>query len=403
MATVTRRVAWQQPAILGYGFRPFFLFGALHAALAIVLWVPWFLGLKAVATTLPPVAWHAHSLLFGYVPAVIAGFLLTAIPNWTGRPPLVGWPLAALVSLWLAGRLAVIVPASLGPWSAALLDLTFLAALTAIAAREVVSARNWRNVKVLVLLAILLFAQGLFHWEVERFGRPEMSDRLAIGTVLTLITLIGGRIVPSFTSNWIRRSNPGPLPRPPGTFDTLATTAGIVALGTWIATAQMNVPGWAGGGILVLAGLLHLVRQARWAPHRTLREPLVAILHAAYFFVPLGYILTGAAELSHGHIAASAGIHAWTTGAIGTMTLAVMTRASLGHTGRPLAATRTTIAIYGAVLLAALLRIASALAPHLTLLLLPAAGIAWIVAFAAFAAAYGPMLLRRRRDTPASP
>ena len=401
MATMARVREWQGPAILSYGFRPFFLFGALHAALAILLWVPWFLGLKAVATQLPPVAWHAHSLLFGYVPAVIAGFLLTAVPNWTGRLPVVGWPLAALFSLWLAGRFAMVVPVGLGPWLTAFLDLSFLLALTGVAAREIASARNWRNLKVLLLLAILLFAQGLFHWEVERFGQPEVSDRLAIGTILTLIALISGRIVPSFTSTWIKRANPGPLPRPSGAFDSVVMTAGIVALGIWIASAHMTIPGWLRGGSLVLAGLLHLVRQARWAPHRTLREPLVAILHAAYFFVTLGFILTGAADLSHGRIAVSAGIHAWTTGAIGTMTLAVMTRASLGHTGHPLAATRVTVAIYVAVMLAALLRIASALAPELTLILLPAAGVAWIVAFTGFVLAYGPMLSRRRVDVPA--
>lgn len=399
MSTMIRARQWQGPAILSYGFRPFFLFAALHAALAIVLWVPWFLGLVAVPSLLPPVAWHAHSLLFGYVPAVIAGFLLTAVPNWTGRLPVVGLPLAGLFSLWLAGRIAMMMSAHLGPWATALLDLAFLGTLTLVVAREIVWARNWRNLKVLLVLVLLLLAQALFHWEVDRYGRSEMSDRLAIGAIITLIALIGGRIVPSFTTNWLKRVNPGLLPRPPGAFDAIAITAGIVALGVWIARAYISIPGSICGAFLLFAALLHLARQARWAPHRTLREPLVTILHVGYLFVSAGFLLTGLAELSQGRVAASAGIHAWATGAIGTMTLAVMTRASLGHTGHSLTAGPMTVAIYGAVVAAAVFRIASALLPELTLLLIPASGLAWIVAFLGFALVYGPFLISPRASS----
>jgi uncharacterized protein involved in response to NO len=395
MSTMTRVREWRGPAILSYGFRPFFLFASVQAALAIVLWVSWFLGLIVVPSLLPPVAWHAHSLLFGYVPAVIAGFLLTAVPNWTGRLPVVGWPLAGLFSLWVAGRIAALVSAYLGHWTTTIVDLSFLLTLTAVMAREIVSARNWRNLKVLVALSVLLLAQALFHWEVHRFGRPEVSDRLAIGAILTLIALIGGRIVPSFTTNWIKRLNPGRLPQPPGMFDNVVMGIGIIALAVWIASARLAIPGWLSGGLLVLCGLLHLARQARWAPHRTLREPLVTILHVGYLLIGVGFVLTGWAELSHGRIAASAGIHAWTTGAIGTMTLAVMTRASLGHTARPLTADAMTIVIYTGIVLASVLRITSALAPQLALILIPAAGVAWIVAFLGFAGVYGPMLISR--------
>ena len=392
MSTMTLVREWRGPAIFSYGFRPFFLFASLQAALAVALWVPWFLGLVAVPSLLPPVAWHAHSLLFGYVPAVIAGFLLTAVPNWTGRLPVVGWPLAGLFLLWVAGRIAMLVSAHLGTWLTAVVDLSFLCALTAVVAREIVSAGNWRNLKVLLVLCLLLAAQALFHWEVDRYGGPEVADRLAIAAIITLISLIGGRIVPSFTTNWIKRLNPGRLPQPPGRFDAVAMAAGIVALAVWIVSARMAVPGWLCGGLLLLGGLLHLARQWRWAPHRTLREPLVTILHVGYFFVGAGFVLAGLAELTHGRIAASAGIHAWTAGAIGTMTLAVMTRASLGHTGRALTAGFMTVVIYAGVVAAAVLRIASALVPELTLTLIPAAGVAWIVAFLGFALAYGPLL-----------
>jgi uncharacterized protein involved in response to NO len=277
-----------------------------------------------------------------------------------------------------------------------LVDLSFLCALAAVVAREVVTARQWRNLPVLLLLGILAVAQALFHWEVDRFGQPEMSQRLAIGAIITLIALIGGRIVPSFTANWLKRLNPGRLPQPFGRFDAIATAVGTLALSVWIARAAMAVPARLSGWLLLLAGLLHLARQARWAPQRTLREPLVTILHAGYLFIGLGFLALGLAELSHGRVAASAGIHAWTTGAIGTMTLAVMTRASLGHSGRPLTAGPMTAVIYAGILLAAGLRIVSALAPDLASVLIPAAGAAWIAAFLGFAAAYGPMLAAPR-------
>jgi uncharacterized protein involved in response to NO len=396
MATMTRVREWQGPALLSYGFRPFFLFAALQAALAIALWVPWFLGLVAVPSLLPPMAWHAHSLLFGYVPAVVAGFLLTAVPNWTGRLPVAGWPLAGLFSLWLAGQAATLWSEHLGAWITASVALSFLCALTAVVGREIATARNWHNMPVLLILVVLLVAQALFHWEVDRFGRADIAERLAIGAAVTLLALIGGRVVPSFTTNWLRRVNPGRLPRPPGRFDVVALAAGIAALAVWVASVRIAVPGWLGGGLLLLAGLLHLARQARWAPDRTWREPLLAILHVGYLFVGVGFLLGGLAELSGGRVAASAGIHAWTVGAIGTMTLAVMTRASLGHTGRPLTAGPATAAIYAAIVLAAVLRIASALAPEYTLVLIPAAGIAWTAAFLGFAAAYGPMLASPR-------
>lgn len=397
--TPTTARAWQGPAIFSYGFRPFFLLGALQAALAVALWVPWFLGIFAVPSLLPPLAWHMHSLLFGFVPAIVAGFLLTAIPNWTGRRPIAGLPLIGLLLLWLAGRAAVILPAHLDPLVTALADLSFPVALTSVAAHEIIAARNWRNVKVVALLAVLLVAQAVFHWEIDRFGRAEISVRLAIGAFLTLIMLIGGRIVPSFTSNWLRRADPHWEPRLPNTLDAVAMSAGIAALAVWIASARLAVPEWSSGGLLVCAGLLHFARQARWSPHRTLSEPLVMILHVAYFFVPLGFVLLGLADLSGGRIAASAGIHAWTTGAIGTMTLAMMTRVSLGHTGRPLAASGGTVAIYIAIVIAAMLRIAAAIAPEWTLLLLPAAGAAWLAAYLGFVVIYGPMLAAPRADS----
>ncbi len=213
--------AWTGPAILSYGFRPFFLLGSVWAALAMVLWVVMLTGHDVLATTFDPVSWHAHEFLFGYLGAVLAGFLLTAVPNWTGRLPIVGWPLGALVGLWLAGRVAVATSALLPPGVAAAIDLTFPVALFAALGREVVTGRNWKNLPVLGLLLGLILANGLYHLEAAQGGYPAkgIALRMGLAVAVMMISLIGGRIVPSFTRNWLaQRRNPA-LPVPFGRGD----------------------------------------------------------------------------------------------------------------------------------------------------------------------------------------
>lgn len=393
---MTQRRAWQGPAFLSYGFRPFFFSASVLAALLIAAWVPWYLGFLTVPSAFSPVDWHAHELLFGYVPAVIAGFLLTAVPNWTGRLPVVGWPLAGLFALWLIGR--GIVAMSAGMPAVILLagSIAFPLALAGVIAREIIAGRNWRNLKVLAGIGLIAAAQVLFHYEAARFGRGEYGARLAIGATILLIMIIGGRIVPSFTRNWIKRENPGPEPVEFNTFDKAAMIAGGVALAGWILAPAVPAAWIAIGALQIAAGIVHAIRLARWKPLRTFAEPLVTVLHAAYAFVPLGFLLCGGALLFELPGLATAGIHAFTTGAIGLMTLAVMTRASRGHSGRPLTAPLTTQMIYVLIVIAAAARIAAALRPELTMLLLPVSGIAWILGFAAFATSYGPMLLKAR-------
>lgn len=398
MTNTTMR-AWSGPAFLSYGFRPFFLLAAIQAIVSIGIWVPWFLGMAAPRLGLPPAAWHAHSLLFAYVWAVIAGFLLTAVPSWTGRRPIVGWPLAVLVALFLGGRFATTGILRLPAAPQALIDLAFPVALIALVAREILAARNWRNAKVVVALIALALSQALFHYEVERFGVGEISERMATATVITLITLIAGRIIPAFTGNWLKQRSPaGRLPAPFASIDVMAQSLGALALAAWVLAPRFSLPDGALGAALVVAGMLHLVRQVRWMPERTLREPLVAILHAGYLFIGLGFLLTGASALTAGHVSESAGLHAWTGGAIATMTLAVMTRASLGHTGRALTAGVITTFVYLAIVVAAFLRIAAALAPGQTLLLVPLAGLAWLAAFGGFLVGYTKLLLQPRRE-----
>lgn len=397
--TATQMRAWQGPALLSFGFRPFFLAGALHAAVMIGLWLPRFYGEAEIGGPLPPVAWHAHELLFGYVPAVIAGFLLTAVPNWTGRLPVVGLPLAVLFSLWLLGRVVVASSFPMSPLWVAMTTLAFLPALAAVIAREIVAGRNWRNLKVLAAVSALGAAQVGFHYEVWQFGHSTYAVRIAIAVILMLIMIIGGRIVPSFTINWLRQHNPGSLPQSFSAFDKLAMVVAGGALATWILLPAVPAVRSVAGLLLLTTCVLHGARQLRWTPFRTWRQPLVTVLHAAYGFVTLGFALAGAAAWSAEPGLNAAAVHAWTVGGIGLMTLAVMTRATLGHTGRSLTADVPTVGIFLGIVLAALSRIAGAVVPEIGFVAIHVAATAWVVSFLTFVIAYGPMLVLPRRPS----
>jgi len=379
------------PAILSYGFRPFFLAGALYAGLAILFWLLLFYGRLETWSAFAPVDWHVHEMLFGYLAAVITGFLLTAIPNWTGRLPVQGLPLLALALLWLAGRFAVFFSAGIGWLGAAVIDCAFLLAVAAAAATEIVAGRNWRNLKVLLPVTVLFAANAAFHAEAHFEGAADISRRLGLAAAIVLIMIVGGRIVPSFTRNWLVRENPGRLPVPIGRFDAVSIGVSVLALAAW--TFFPNAP--AAGAALVVAALLTAIRLVRWAGDRTWRDPLVLILHAGFACIPTGLLLAGLAALAPTVVPPAAGLHALGVGAIGTMTLAVMTRATLGHTGRDLKASPGTRLIYVAVLLAALARVCAAFLPGEPVLLDISAGL-WAAAFLGFAAIYGPMVLRPR-------
>jgi uncharacterized protein involved in response to NO len=382
MAPIPRLQDYRGPALLSYGFRPFFLFGSIYAGLAILAWLPMFLGELEVSTLFAPRDWHIHEMLYGYVPAVVTGFLLTAIPNWTGRLPLQGQPLLVLVIAWALGRIAVTSSALIGWLPAAIVDLSFLVLVAAAAGREIVSGKNWRNLKVLAALGLLLAGNAAFHVEAHLYGAADYGVRLGTSVTILLVMLIGGRIVPSFSRNWLVRENPGRLPAPFGRYDMMSMVCAAAALLAWIGAPHQPATGTA----LIASGALQAVRLARWAGDRTWRDRLVLILHVAYAFVPLGFVLVGLGALSV--LPTAVGIHAWTGGAIGTMTLAVMSRSSLGHTGRPLAATGAVQAVYALVVLSALARLCASIHPEWSVSLLHVAGIAWAAAFLGFALAY---------------
>jgi uncharacterized protein involved in response to NO len=392
-STAEQMRTWTGPVILTYGFRPFFLGAALWAGLAMALWVPMLTGLIVIPSAFDPVSWHAHEFLFGYLGAVVAGFLLTAVPNWTGRLPIVGWPLGALAALWLAGRIAVAVSAALPPGLVAVIDLAFPVVLASAIGREIVAGRNWRNLVVLGMLAVFALGNLLFHWEAARgdYAAQGYGFRMGLGTGLMMIAVIGGRIVPSFTRNWLVRRAPGRLPVPPmQRFDRVALIVLLVALLLWVALPFDRITGAA----LVIAGGFHLARLARWAGHRTLAEPLVTVLHLGYAFLPLGALALGVEIAAPGLLGAAAAQHLWMGGALGLMTLAVMTRATLGHTGRTLAAGPGTVAIYLALVAAVLARAAAGVWPGEAAVLHLVSGLLWIGAFGGFALIYGRLLLR---------
>ncbi len=394
-STAERIRTWRGPAILTYGFRPFFFAAAVWAAVAMALWVPMSSGRATLPTAFDPVSWHAHEFLFGYLGAVAAGFLLTAVPNWTGRLPIVGWPLAALSALWLAGRLAILISASLPPLVVAACDLAFPVALAAAIGREIVVGRKWRNLMVLGTLALFLLGNAVFHWEAAgtKVAAQGCGLRIGLAAAIMMIAVIGGRIVPSFTRNWLVKRGGGRLPTlPMQRFDILALVVLLVALFFWVALPEHPIT----GGALLLAGGLHLARLARWAGYRTLAEPLVAVLHVGYLFLPLGAIALGVAILLPGSLAIAAEQHLWMGGAIGLMTMAVMTRATLGHTGQELTADPWTVVLYVALVASVLARVAAGALPTAASLMYGLSGLTWIGAFAGYAILYGPLLLRPR-------
>ena len=394
-AALERRRDYSGPAFLAGGFRPFFLLSALWAAVAVPAWLAVYEHGYALPAALPAMLWHAHEMIYGYALAAVTGFLLTAIPNWTGRLPIAGARLAALALLWLAGRVALLATPAIGTVSAAAIDLAFTAVLMTVVAREVIVARSLHNLPVVAMLAVLLAGNVLVHLHALDIAyTAPLGNRLGVATLIALISLIGGRIVPSFTRNWLVRMRPEvSAPAVYADLDRFCLLVVVGALISWVAAPQA-----AATGVLALtaAGATAL-RLARWRGLATAREPLLFILHVGYAWVAIGLALIGTNGLL-GFAPPSVPLHAFTVGAIGTMTLAVMTRASLGHSGRELAAGRGTVAIYALVSLAALLRVAAPFSAAHLALATSLAGIAWSAAFGLFALLYAPVLLQRRQQ-----
>ena len=378
------------PAILRGGFRPFFLLGATWAVIALVLWMLSFSGGLALPSAFDPLMWHRHEMLFGFVGAVVAGFLLTAIPNWTGRLPIAGWPLAGLVGLWAAGRISVLCSAWTGIATAATVDVGFYFVLAGLAAREVMATKN-RSLPVVAMVFLIGLADVADHaGAAGLLPDREIGMRAGISIVVMLISLIGGRIIPSFTRNWMTKQGiTRRLPTQPTRYDLAVVISTGAALLSWtVAPNARSV-----GALLMAVGAGQVLRLSRWGGLRSARDPLVFILHLGYFWVPAGLLMLGASIVDTG-IPRSAAIHALTAGAMPTMILAVMTRAILGHTGRQLAANSQTVLIYVLITLGALVRVATPLGILDYSNGMQMAALMWAGAFVLFLIAYGPILFR---------
>jgi len=374
-------------ALWALGFRPFYLFAAVFSALSIVLWALQFSGVIALPYLRGPV-WHAHEMLFGYTLAIIVGFLFTAGQNWTGQPTPKGGALAALVALWLAGRVM-----ELTPWgvAAALVNVAFPLAAAAGIARPLIAAQNKRNYFFVGMLVLMALAQAVVH--AVQLGRLTLPTTIGLqfglDIVLFIMTVMAGRVVPMFTNNGV-----------PGTQAVRHPQVEKLVLGSVLALLAADAVGLRGGWLLPLllvAALAHGTRLWLWQPWRTTRAPLVWVLHAAYAWIPLHLLLRAGAEVDL--LAASTATHALTAGAIGTLTLGMMTRTARGHTAQPLRADRWDTIAYVTVLAAAVVRVfVPMLAPSAIVVAALVSGVLWSAAFAIYVWRYAPLLIRPRAD-----
>ncbi len=380
------------------GFRPFFLLSGLFAALTVPLWAYMYAtGYTPGGVWMDGVVWHAHEMVFGYTAAVIAGFLLTAVPNWTKARPVKAWPLATLAALWLAGRIGMFW-VGVVPWSG-IVDILFLPAIALSLLPAVIRAQSYRNVVFFFILATLSLCNLGIHLDmaVALADGPDARTLLyaTVHLVALMIIIFGGRVVPMFTRNALKLKGQDIDVKVPQIYEyaTLAATfATVPAIGL-----ASGYP-YACGGVLLLAGVLNLIRMSFWHTTKTLRMPIVWILHAGYFWVTVGYLAEGYAMLVDSSLYPLA-LHVLSLGGIGTMTLAMMTRVSLGHTGRPLQVSGWITAAYIVLQAAILVRgLGGWMLPeaYVQTVVLAAAG--WTFAFAVFSTVYFPILLRPRAD-----
>jgi len=389
---VSETSSYQGTAVFSYGFRPFFLGASLFAGVAIPVWILVLAGVGDSTFLYPARDWHVHEMVFGFLPAVITGFLLTAIPNWTDRPPIRGYELMLLFTLWLAGRLLIAIP-WFTPLVSAIVDVGFLVAVAGLIWREIAAAKSWDRAPMGVLVSLLAGANILFHVLTLSGVEADRTERAALGMVMMLLTLIGGRLTPNFTDELLLGSGRVERPAPFSRYDGLSVALVAFAVLSWIVQPHSMVTGWT----FVAAGLANLGRLARWYGWLTWREPLVLILHFGYGWFALSLFILGGSILGIG-LPAEDAVHAFTAGAVGAMTLAVMTRASLGHTGRPRHAGPLTVCIYMLVNVGAVLRVFGPTTGLSTNLVMGVAAGSWSGAYLLFAMVYGPFLLRPSLD-----
>ena len=374
-------------ALFALGFRPFYLLASAFAALSVPLWALQFSGWLGQPYLAGPV-WHAHEMLFGFTLAVIVGFLFTAGRNWTNLPTPSGWALAALATLWLAARVLVLTPFAA---AAAVANVAFPLAAALALAKPFIQARSKRNYFFIGLLGLLALAAAVIH--LSQRGVVALPTwpalQVALDVVLFILAVMGGRVIPMFTNNSV-----------PGAAATRRPWVEKAALGSvlaLLAVDALGLSGWPVAAVALLACGAHAGRWALWQPWRTLRVPLVWVLHLAYLWVPLHLLLRAGAEA--GWVMPSLATHALSVGAVGGLVIGMMVRTARGHTGRPLRADRWETACFALVALAAVVRVAlPLLAPAQTLHAVLGSAALWSAGFAVYAVRYWPVLSRPRVD-----
>ena len=395
----------KQTILFSVGFRPFFLAASAYGAMALGAWTGWLGDAWALPEVYPSGAQHGHEMMFGFALAAVAGFLLTAVPQWTSSKPLSGAPLAALAGAWLIGRLAILGAGIIGPVGAMVLDLLFSLGLCLAIGAKLVKAQNRRNYGFIVLLGLAALANFCWHMEMAGFTDDlegafveELSGtalELMLNLLLIVIAIMGGRVIPMFSANWMRRQGEVlPIVHPEwlkrGCIIGLILVAGAEFLSPVLDERYIGI-------LAMLAGLAYLIRLRGWSGHKTYAHPLVWILHLAYFWLCLALFLKGGQYL--GAVPEAAARHAAAVGAVGTMIMAIMPRVSLGHSGRDLILPRPMLAAYALFVLTPILRVASPfLNDDLSQAALMASGLCWTGAFAIFLATFAPILLAPRVD-----
>ncbi|SEH96222.1 NnrS family protein [Paracoccus alkenifer] len=374
--------------ILQEGWRVFFMAAGLYAVVALGVWLVWASGLADLPFAPGPIAWHAHEMVFGFAFAAIAGFFLTAVPNWTGAQPASPRLITVLAGLWLAGRVAVWFAMVLPAWLVALVDLAFLPVLAATMLGQLMVRPKPQNLMFLGVLTLAWLADLLVHLDwMGLAGTESQGIRGGLLTVCAMIAVLGGRVTPAFTRNALLRANPGaavPVSRP------RIDMAGIVLALLTALLATLGAPDALTGSVAVAAGLVALLRLSGWRGFDTLRDPIVWTMHASYLFLALGLLGWGLSLLGQG--SEIAGLHLLGVGAVGGMTLSIMSRASLGHSGRPIVATAPLIWGYVLLPVAAGLRWAASSWPEMFHFIgTVGAGALWIAAFALFVVALWPV------------
>ena len=389
MTSSTQRREYSGIAILKKAYRPFFFGAAIWALISIFLWILLLTGTIILPSAFPPSIWHMHEMLFGYTGAVIGGFLLTAIPNWTGRLPIAGLRLLFLFSLWLVGRIIILLSENINPFLVMFADLAFFFLLLFAIFKEIIIGKNWRNLRVIAVFFIFSLSNIFFHLEFIFTGDVQYSSPLALAMIIILIMLIGGRIIPSFTRNWMMRFAKAKLPTPFNQFDSLTMIISIIALFCFVFISDNIISNL----LLIIAAIFNFVRLSRWAGIYTIKEPMVFILHIGYLFIPLGFLFIGLNGIFPDIFSGSGAIHLLSAGAIGVMTIAMMTRVSLAHGGQRPEADNIIVLIYLTLIISVIMRIFADIIVSISFLLHISATF-WIISFGLFIIRYFKVLTR---------